>query len=168
MNQPGKVAKVLSSYRQVFPNDANPAGNMFGGRLMEIMDSSAGMASGRYSDTVNTVTASVEGFSFLLPVQVGDVLETVSKVVCTGRTSMTVKVDVYRYAKGLEPGELCTSAHYIFVAMDAQRKATPVPPPRLTTDEERKAWEIAKAVKEQSLKIKSLQQSQKVTRQEVV
>ncbi len=157
-NQETKIAEEIVSQRQVFPGEANPAGNMFGGRVMEIMDSSAAMAAGRYSNTVNPVTASVEALTFRLPINVGDVIKTVSKVVYTGHTSMVIKVDVYRYQQGFDPGELCTSAHFFFVAMNAERKPTPVPPLQLTTDEEPKAWEIAKALRQESLKIKSLEQ----------
>jgi acyl-CoA thioesterase YciA len=155
--QPTKVAEELISHRQVFPNDANPSGNMFGGRIMEIMDSAAGMTADRFSNTQGGVTASVEALGFGMPVHVGDVLKTVSKVVYTGRTSMVIKVDIYRYDKGLGDGELCNSAHFIFVAMDANRQPALVPTLQLTTEEAQKAWEIAKAVRGQSLKIKSLE-----------
>jgi len=156
MSKQDKPDKELISYRQVFPNDANPSGNMFGGRVMEIMDSTAGMAAGRYSKTVNPVTASVEAITFRLPVYIGDMLKTVNTVVYTGRTSMVVKVDVYRFEKGLDPGELCTCAHYIFVAMDSDRKPTPVPALEVSTDAEKKSWQIAEAVREQSLALNSL------------
>jgi len=156
LTQEKKAAEELISHRQVFPNDANPSGNMFGGRIMEIMDSSAAMTADRFSNTMGAVTASVEALSFQLPVQVGDVLKTVSKVVYTGHTSMVIKVDIYRFDKGLGDGDLCNSAHLIFVATDAAGKPTPVPSLELTTEEEKRAWEIAKAVREQSLKLKSL------------
>ena len=68
---------------------------------------------------------------------------------------------MYRYEKGLGAGQLCTSAHYIFVAMDAERKPTPVPTLEVTTDAEKTAWDLAKAVREQSIKIQSLQQDAK-------
>ena len=156
MSQQTKRAKEFVSYRQVFPNEANPAGNMFGGRIMEIMDSAAAIAADHFCGHAGAVTASVEALTFRLPVHVGDVLKTVSKVVYTGRTSMVLKIDVHRYEKGLGAGELCTSAHYIFVAMDAERKPTPVPTLEVTTDAEKKAWEIAKAVREQSIKMKPI------------
>ena len=123
---------------------------------MEIMDSAAAIAANHFCGHADAVTASVEALTFRLPVHVGDVLKTVGKVVYTGHTSMVVKVDVYRYEKGLGAGELCTSAHYIFVAMDAERKPTPVPTLEVTTDAEKKAWEIAKAVREQSIKMKPI------------
>ena len=123
---------------------------------MEIMDSAAAIAADQFSDRTGSVTASVEALSFRLPVHVGDVLKTVSKVVYTGHTSMVLKVDVYRYEKGLGSAQLCTSAHYVFVAMDDERKPTPVPTLEVSTDAERKAWEIAKAVREQSIKMKPI------------
>lgn len=161
MTQQTKRAEEIVSHRQVFPSETNPAGNMFGGRIMEIMDSVASIAADHFCGHAGAVTASVEGLSFLLPVHVGDVLKTVSKVVYTGHTSMVIKVDVYRYEKGLGAGQLCTSAHYIFVAMDAERTPTPVPTLEVTTDAEKKAWDLAKAVREQSIKIQSLQQDAK-------
>lgn len=157
MTEQTKVAEELVSHRQVFPNDANPSGNMFGGRIMEIMDSSAAMAADRFSNTVGAVTAAVEAISFRLPVHVGDVLKTVSKVVYTGHTSMVIKVDIYRFDKGLGDGELCNRAHLIFVALDADRKPTPVPKLEITTEADERAWEIAEATRDQSLKLKSLQ-----------
>lgn len=157
MTQETKVAEELISHRLVFPNDANPSGYMFGGRVMEIMDSSAGMAAGRYSSTVNAVTASVEALRFQLPIHIGDVIKTVSKVVFTGRTSMIVRVDVFRFEQGLDPGSLCTNAHFVFVALDEDRKSTPVPPLAVTSDADRKAWAIAEAVREQALRIRSMQ-----------
>jgi acyl-CoA hydrolase len=157
LNNEPKIAEELISHRQVFPGDANPSGNMFGGRIMEIMDSSAAMTAGRFSNSVGAVTASVEALSFRLPVHVGDVLKTVSKVVYTGHTSMVIKVDIYRYDRGLGDPELCNSAHFIFVALDADRKPTPVPALEVTTDADKQACEIAKTVREQSLKIKSLE-----------
>jgi acyl-CoA thioesterase YciA len=156
VSQQTKRAKEFVSYRQVFPSEANPGGNMFGGRIMEIMDSTAGIAADHFSGHAGAVTASVEALTFRLPVHVGDVLKTVCKVVYTGHTSMVLKVDVHRYEKGLGSAQLCTSAHYIFVAMDDERKPTPVPALEVTTDAEKKAWEIAKAVRAQAIKMKPI------------
>ena len=50
-----------------------------------------------------------------------------------------------------------TALTFVFVAMDADRKPTPVPALEVTTDADKQAWEIAKTVREQSLKIKSLE-----------
>ena len=36
-----KVSETIVSHVLVFPNDSNGIGNMFGGRIMEIMDSCA-------------------------------------------------------------------------------------------------------------------------------
>ena len=152
MSNENKTAEELINYRQVFPNDANPGGTMFGGRVMEIMDASAAMAAARYSETVNPVTASVEALRFRLPVQVGDTLKTNSKVVYTGRTSIIVKVDVIHYEQGLSAGELCTNAHFFFVALDNEKRPTSVPTLAVTTDAGKRAWKIASEIREQALR----------------
>lgn len=80
MSQQTKRAKEVVSYRQVFPSEANPAGNMFGGRIMGIMDAAAGIAADRFPGHASAVTASVEALTFRAPVHVGDVLKTIGKV----------------------------------------------------------------------------------------
>ena len=158
MSSETKIAEELISHRQVFPGDANPAGNMFGGRIMEIMDSVAGMAAHRFAiGCQHCVTASAETIQFPLPVHIGDVLKFIGKVVYTGRTSMVVRVDAIRSERNQPPDELCTTAHLILVAMDTENKPMPVPQLAVTTDEDKKAWELGKAVRDQSLKIKSAQ-----------
>ena len=58
-----KKSKPMSSWDIVFPNDANPLGTMFGGRLMAAMDKMAGIAASRYCGRP-AVTASTEAFIF--------------------------------------------------------------------------------------------------------
>ena len=62
-----KKAQALSSWDIVFPNDANPLGTMFGGKLMAIMDEMAGIAASRFCNRP-AVTASTEAFIFKNPV----------------------------------------------------------------------------------------------------
>ncbi|WP_163340559.1 acyl-CoA thioesterase [Desulfopila sp. IMCC35008] len=143
-----KVAEIMSCQVRVFPNDANHVGNMFGGRIMEIMDSCAGITADRFaSDAHHCVTATVETVQFRLPVHVGDILKFDSQVVYAGRTSMVIRVDAYRYARGQQEEDLCTSAHLIFVAMDAESKSVPVPELAVASGKARDAWKIGKAVR---------------------
>ena len=50
-----KRAKAFVSHRQVFPYEANPQGSMFGGRIMEIMDSAAAIAADHFCDRNGSV-----------------------------------------------------------------------------------------------------------------
>lgn len=58
-----KKAEEIETWNFVFPNQSNPYGNMFGGELLAIMDTTAAMAAIRYAEkTVST--ASVERVIF--------------------------------------------------------------------------------------------------------
>lgn len=127
MNQKRKTkqAEEITNWNLVFPNQANPAGNMFGGDVMAIMDTTCAMAAKRFSENqVSTVT--VEAIHFAKPIMVGDNIKTTAKVVAVGNTSMMVKADVYRDMGNNEMMK-CVSAFLNFVAFDYQRQPTLVP-----------------------------------------
>jgi acyl-CoA thioesterase YciA len=142
-NKPeAKHAEVLRTWDLVFPNDANPYGSMFGGRLMGLMDKTGALAGGAYAGRIVT-TASVEAMDFKSPIYVGDAVELVARVVRVGNTSMVVKVDAYSQNPLTHPRRHCTTAHFTFVALDATGRPVSVPPLRLETDDERRDWEVA-------------------------
>lgn len=151
-----KTAEEIVSHMQVFPTHANPAGNMFGGKIVELMDSSAGISADYYSGCHGAVTASISAISFDEPVHVGDVLRVSSKIVYTGHTSMVIKVHIIKYAEGHPPGIDCNTAYLTFIAMGADRKPTAVPPLIVETEEQKKEWKIAKALRDQALQLKNL------------
>lgn len=144
-----KVAEEIVSWDFVFPNDANPFGTMFGGKLLAIMDTTAAIAAIRYSGrTVST--AAVEAVEFVHPLRVGDRVKTTAKVVHVGRTSMMVRVDVYVDHGGNE-FKHCTHAHFAMVAFDERRAPTAVPPLKLVTADDQAAFDHAAAIREQAL-----------------
>jgi acyl-CoA hydrolase len=116
-------ARLLES---VFPTDTNPQGTLFGGTLLAWMDKAAGYAAMRRSRTT-VVTAAIENIEFGVPIRQGDLVEVVARVVHVGRTSMKVRVEVHRENPVLVETELCTVGNFTMVAMDAQRRPTPVP-----------------------------------------
>jgi len=146
-----KKSSPLSSWDIVFPNDANPLGTMFGGKIMAIMDEMAGIASGRFSNKP-AVTASTEAFIFKNPVKVGDRIETIARVVWVGNTSLVVKVEVYSEnpVKNKER-VICTVGHFNMVALDELGKPSKVPPLLIETDQERQDYEVAEIVKKQAM-----------------
>ncbi len=142
-----KTSEEIVSWDFVFPNDANPFGTMFGGKMLAIMDTTAAIAAIRYSGrTVST--AAVEGVEFLQPVVVGDRVKTTAKVVHVGRTSMMVKVDVYVDHSG--QFKHCTTAHFAMVAFDDRKVPTEVPPLEFANEEERQMSEAAAMIREQA------------------
>ena len=126
----------------VLPNDANPLGNLLGGRLMHLIDVAAALACHRHARSY-VVTASTDHLDFLAPVHVGDLLILRSSVNRAFHTSMEagVKVWVENYIAGTR--RHVSSAYLTFVAVDRHGHHIPVPPVVPETDEERQRYEDA-------------------------
>ncbi len=125
----------------VMPNDANPLGNIMGGRVMHLIDVCAGVCAARHAGTV-CVTASVDYLDFRHPIKVGEVIELRGVVTWAGRTSIELMVEVY--AEGYGTGRRLTSTAFLtFVALDQDGQPTAVPPVLPETPEEKRRYEGA-------------------------
>jgi len=120
-----KSAEEIQNWNMVFPNQANPNGNMFGGDLLAIMDTTAAMAAKRFSQ-LDVSTVAVEAVHFASPLKVGDNIKTTAKVVAVGNTSMLVKTQAFRDI-GQNGLLKCVSAYFSLVAFDASGKPALVP-----------------------------------------
>jgi acyl-CoA hydrolase len=141
--RPRTVAESQSEMAEVIlPNDANPLGNLLGGRLLHFIDLAGAMAAHRHSRSY-VVTASMDHIDFLHPVKVGDLLILKSSVNRAFRTSMEsgVKAYVENYMTGER--KHVSSAYLTFVAVDKQGHRLPVPPLVPKTDEEKERYEGA-------------------------
>jgi uncharacterized protein (TIGR00369 family) len=110
----------------VFPEQANHYGTLFGGQALALMDKAAFMVASRYA-RLPVVTASTEKIDFHAPVRQGQLVELVSRVVQTGRTSITVEVELYGEDIPTGVRALSTRGRIVLVALDAEGKPTPVP-----------------------------------------
>lgn len=121
----------------VLPNDANPMGNILGGRVMHLIDIAGGIAATRHSRRV-VVTASVDYLDFVHPIRVGQLIRLKAFVTRVFRTSMEVEVCVLR--EDVKTGDLRqTSAAFVtYVALGDEGRPVPVPPLILKTAEERR------------------------------
>jgi acyl-CoA hydrolase len=126
----------------VLPNDANPLGNLLGGRLMHLIDIAGAMAAHRHSRSP-VVTASMDHLDFLSPVKVGDLLILRSSVNRAFRTSMEVGVKCW--VESYQTGERrhVSSAYLTFVAIDRQGDRISVPPVIPETPDEKRRYEDA-------------------------
>lgn len=126
----------------MLPNDANPLGNILGGKVMHLVDVTAAIAAYRHSRSF-VVTASVDHMDFLHPVHVGELLILQSSVNRAFHTSMEVGVKVL--AKNMITGERrhTSSAFVTFVALDNDGRPKPVPPVIPETEEETRRYEQA-------------------------
>jgi acyl-CoA hydrolase len=109
----------------VFPNQTNHYGTLFGGDALRLMDMAAFVTASRHARRP-VVTASSERIDFHVPVRQGQLAEVVGRVTSTGRTSLTVEVELW--AEDLLTGkrELCTRGSFVLVAVDDQGRPAPI------------------------------------------
>ena len=100
------------------PADLNPAGDVFGGWIMAMVDVAGSIAARRRARS-RVVTVAVNSFIFKQPVSVGDLVSFYSTVEKVGRTSITVDVEVYveRDPENLVALKV-TEASVTYVALD--------------------------------------------------
>ncbi|PZR11042.1 MAG: acyl-CoA thioesterase [Archangium gephyra] len=108
------------------PADANPAGDIFGGWLMSLMDLAASSLATRRAQG-RCATVAVDAMTFKKPVLVGDEVSLFGELARVGRTSLQVRVKAYRRARAEETTELVTEGTFTFVAIDDERKPREVP-----------------------------------------
>ena len=126
----------------VLPNDANPLGNLLGGRLMHLIDIAGALAAHRHSRSY-VVTASMDHIDFLSPVHIGDLLLLKSSVNRAFNTSMEIGVKcwVENFISGTT--RHVASAYLTFVAVDQNGHHHPVPHVIPETSEEQRRYDDA-------------------------
>lgn len=106
----------------------NLLGNVHGGVVMRLVDSTAGAIAQRHTGGP-AVTAAMDEMAFLRPVHVGDIVRTVGQVNWAGRTSLEIGVRVEAEPwdeAGREPVHVA-SAYLVFVAIDAEGRPREIP-----------------------------------------
>ena len=124
----------------VLPNDTNPLGNLFGGRLLQWMDTTAAIAAHRHCKRV-VVTATVNNVSFKEPIKLGSIVTLEAKVSRAFSTSMEVFIDVFVEDAVTGERKKSNDAIYTFVAIDQNGSPLPVPElvPKTAEEKERYA-----------------------------
>ena len=127
-NSPSAPALALPIDEQLvlkvipMPRDCNANGDIFGGWVMAQVDLAGAVIAAKFANG-RMATVAVNEFIFKQPVRVGDILSFFGKLVRLGRTSITVKIEVYaenfqtqgNYTK-------VTEASLTYVAIDDQGK----------------------------------------------
>lgn len=126
----------------VFPNDLNPLGTLFGGRVLEQADRVTAVVARRHAGHV-CVTLGVDSVRFLAPARHGDLLVFQAAVNRVWRTSMEVGIKVWAEDLSTQSRRHIFSAYFTFVAVDEQLKPVPIPPVEPETGEDRRRYEAA-------------------------
>ena len=107
------------------PGDLNPHGDMFGGWIMGQMDLAAYLHARKLTRT-RIVTVAVDKLVFHKPVYVGDAVICYASTLRTGRTSITVHIEVMVERLETNKIELVTEGDFVFVAIGEGRQPVPL------------------------------------------
>jgi acyl-CoA thioesterase YciA len=109
------------------PADVNGNGDVFGGWIMAQVDMAGAVLPSRIARG-RIATVAVNQFIFKQPVSIGDLLSFYAKVERVGKTSITVRVEVYAERN---PADLqvvkVTEANLTYVAIDREGKPRQIP-----------------------------------------
>ncbi|UCC18249.1 MAG: acyl-CoA thioesterase [Promethearchaeota archaeon] len=149
-----KSKKVSDSRVEIaqimYPEHANPAGNVHGGHILKLVDQAAAIAGARHTHR-NVVTASVDRMDFISPVYIGNVVFAKASINYAGRTSMEIGVRIEAECLRTGTHTHVGSAYLTFVALDENDKPTEIPKIIPETEEEKRRFEEAKRRRESRL-----------------
>ncbi|PXF20474.1 MAG: hypothetical protein CXX71_05600 [Methanobacteriota archaeon] len=146
MDEPYSTEPVVL-LNEVFPQDTNSRGTLFGGRLLSIMDTAAGIVSSKFAHK-QFVTISIDSLKFMRPAWKGDLVEVTSRVVFTSRTTTGCYVVARRLTRSdWEPEDIC-AGFFFMVAVNSDMRPTTVPQHVPSTPEEEQLWAAAKSARD--------------------
>lgn len=112
-------------FKAVFPSTTNHYDTLFGGTALHLMDEVAFICATRFSRK-KVVTISTGQIDFKKAIPAGTLIELVAKVVNVGRTSCKIHVDIFMEQMYSELRETVVSGTFSFVAVDENKKPTPI------------------------------------------
>ena len=130
---PSESTAVLAHWMGV--GDANASSHVHGGTIMKLVDEAAGLAAIRHSRS-RVVTASIDRMSFLVPIEIGELVSFTATVNAAWRTSMEVGVRVVAEHARTGDARHASTAYLTMVAVDDDGRPVPVPPLAPQTEDE--------------------------------
>lgn len=124
---PAPEPGVLRMAEMVFPPQTNHYGTLYGGDALKMMGKAAFIAATRHARAVMVMAASGR-IDFTSPIGAGEMVELVSRIRTTGRSSVAVGVELW--AENLLSGERrhAATATFTMVAVDPHGRPAPIGP----------------------------------------
>ena len=119
--------KYATTYttKTVFPGRTNHHNTLFGGEALAWMDEVAFVCATRFCRKP-LVTISSDRVDFKEPIPTGSIIELVANINNIGRTSIVVEVVIFVEGMYQDDKHPAISGSFKFVALDEDRKPTPV------------------------------------------
>lgn len=140
----------------VFPNDVNNNGTLYGGKLLDWIDTIGGIVAKRHCRT-SVVTASIDSLNFLDPIHQSDIVYLEAWINYVGHTSMEIEVRVT--SENPISGERTKTcrAFLTYVGVGPDGKPVEVPRLKLEDDEEKERYEMGKERRAERLRVLKLE-----------
>ena len=100
--------------------------NMFGGRIMSLLDDAAGSYASQLCDTPRMVTIKVDELTFKKAVKVASILKIYGSVVTFGNTSLRLYMEMRKHNVYTGEQEIVTSTNMTFVRIDEEGNPIPI------------------------------------------
>jgi len=109
----------------VFPEDINPRGTVYGGRMMSWIATAGTLTASRCARGP-VVLGAMDDLDFIHPVFLGEIVTISSQVEDIGRTSLELGVEVHSENPRTGVRRKTTSSHLAFIALDEHERPRPV------------------------------------------
>jgi uncharacterized protein (TIGR00369 family) len=136
-------ASKISIAQLMQPEHANNLGNVHGGWIMKLVDEAGALACMRHAQR-RVVTVAIDQMVFRQPIRIGDLVILNAEVTYAGRTSLEAEVQVT--AENPVTGERThtNTAYLVYVALDDNGQAVPVPALFAETESDKKRMQQAR------------------------
>ncbi|HUH39144.1 MAG TPA: acyl-CoA thioesterase [Spongiibacteraceae bacterium] len=115
----------LALQNYAMPADTNPRGDIFAGWLVSQMDLAGAIVAQRIARG-RIATVAMNGMVFLTPVHVGAVVSCYAQVLEIGKSSVRVRIEVWKnHEETFEPVKV-TEGDFIFVSIDERGRTRPI------------------------------------------
>lgn len=106
--------------------DMGVSGNLFGGRMLAILDESAGAYASQICDCPRVLTKKIEEVIFESPVKVGNLIKVYGEVEKIGKTSITLRLEARKLNVLSGQEKNVCSTKMVFVRIDEDGNPIPI------------------------------------------
>ncbi len=141
---------VLDNHILANPEDAIAYNAMHAGRLLHVLDETAGILAMKYVKGI-AVTAAVDATDFIAPILVGEVLDIKAALTYVGRTTVEIGLEVRTFNPFTNEYRHTVTSYFTLVHLSPEGRPSPVPKLEIVDDQQRLIIEEARMRREKRL-----------------
>lgn len=134
----------------VLPEDTNPRGSIFGGRVLALIDKCAAVVAVRHTRG-DVLTVAMDSVEFRNAVRLGDIVVLHGRLNAVFSSSMEIEVEVHAEDPYTGARNLTTRAFVTMACVDPRGRPVPAVPLDLKDEHDRRAFESARVRRQNRL-----------------